>query len=547
MISEISVKIALQGGGAKLMPMLAVAEAIHILQEKGELRLSGLAGTSAGAIVAAILALRINPRHFAIKLSDNGENYISRITGKYDKYTVVKILKIARATFFSKSFSDIQELNRILLEVFSSVKPEFNASTPLSEANKALGVEDALKIVVSDLVRSKKIVIGSSSNPNDSLLDSIVHSCALPIFFRNRTSLDGSPLVDGGLFNNFPVEEINDDPRANLIGITFDQPSEIPNLDSGVSYLLHLLLSTIDQSVKQSTDAVGPGDLISIKTDVTTLDFRKALGARPGSASYENTKMLALTDLREYIRLKNSREKDRSVVDLIRDNQKIFSGHHLNVNKRQVCLGLSCTLYDLAKDGEPLYSKYSQYTMKSIFSAIDVPVYAETLGTYESVNTAPLTGFRIQVTDDCKKEIGFTQIPGMNTICVDGEFRDCIAALIYFDSPVLPEKDGGGLVEVSNTIFKLEGGSKLSETKSATVQIENVTDIPYEEGYIVLHVPCEFPEISAISTNELRFSSLTEEEIDSFYTAPAGFKSFGWKTKNLTKDVPFSLTIMASG
>jgi predicted acylesterase/phospholipase RssA len=171
----------------------------------------------------------------------------------------------------------------------------------MSSANKHIGAEDSLKIVVSNLVNSSKLVLGSTKNGDDSLLDAIVDSCALPVFFRTHASLAGSPRIDGGLYNNFPIEEINDDATANLLGITFEQPQGGQNLRSGITYLLHLLLSTIDQSVKQSTEAVSPEDLIRIPTNIQTLDFNKALNSGPGTPSYETTKEYALGRLRGYV------------------------------------------------------------------------------------------------------------------------------------------------------------------------------------------------------------------------------------------------------
>lgn len=544
MISRLPIRIALQGGGAKLMPMLAVAEAIQHLRNKQEIEIRGIAGTSAGAIVAAILALDINPRDFANRLSEKGDIYIERISGKYDKFTIVKITKILRATFFSKPYSSTDELRKILLEVFTNVSPEFSQETTMSEVKKYIKSDNPLKIVVSDLHRSKKSVISSEENAGESLLDAIVHSCALPIFFRNRAALSASPLVDGGLYNNFPTEEICEDPNSNIIGITFSQPSAIPKLNNGLSYLLHLLLSTIDQSVRKSRDLVSPDDLISIETDISTLDFDKALAAKPGTSTYENVKSVALSDLRKYVRRKNSRTRTRTINELIRDNQRIFENHHLNVKKRQIFLGLAITFSDLAKEGEPKHSRYSEQTLKSRFSAINEPIYAVSLGSFEPLDSSPLTGFCIRVLDDKKNELGFTQVPGFNTVQVEKENHDFISTLIYFDSPVLPPGEGGSEVEVSKTDHIIEAGNRLYKNGEAVLSLRNVTNIPYEEAALLIHIPIEISTVFAKSNNERNFTEMTTSEINSFSPTPAGFKSYGWKTASLNRKSDFSLTLM---
>ncbi len=52
------VKLALQGGGAKITSILAAMEAVEKLEENGEIEVTEIAGTSAGAIIAVLYAGR---------------------------------------------------------------------------------------------------------------------------------------------------------------------------------------------------------------------------------------------------------------------------------------------------------------------------------------------------------------------------------------------------------------------------------------------------------------------------------------------------------
>jgi len=52
----IPIQLAVQGGGAKLCALMAAMEAVQRLEEEGVLRVTRLAGTSAGSIAASLYA-----------------------------------------------------------------------------------------------------------------------------------------------------------------------------------------------------------------------------------------------------------------------------------------------------------------------------------------------------------------------------------------------------------------------------------------------------------------------------------------------------------
>ena len=55
-----SIQLAIQGGGAKICHLLAAMEAIQELERLDELKVTRIAGTSAGAIVACMYAAKID-------------------------------------------------------------------------------------------------------------------------------------------------------------------------------------------------------------------------------------------------------------------------------------------------------------------------------------------------------------------------------------------------------------------------------------------------------------------------------------------------------
>src|SRR5712691_8887215 len=57
--SAFRLQLAIQGGGAKICTLLAAMEAVQSLEEEGILKVTGVAGTSAGAIVGCLFAAGI--------------------------------------------------------------------------------------------------------------------------------------------------------------------------------------------------------------------------------------------------------------------------------------------------------------------------------------------------------------------------------------------------------------------------------------------------------------------------------------------------------
>src|SRR5687768_14248850 len=56
----VPIQLAIQGGGAKITYLIAALEAVQQLQRQGVLRVTRIAGTSAGAIAGALFAAGVD-------------------------------------------------------------------------------------------------------------------------------------------------------------------------------------------------------------------------------------------------------------------------------------------------------------------------------------------------------------------------------------------------------------------------------------------------------------------------------------------------------
>lgn len=234
------------GGGVKAYAFIGALESI----EKKKLRFERVAGTSAGAIVAAFLAAGYKPDELRALLDDLDLRsfldtpYLSRLLPGSKWFFLYFQMGIYKGDKFENWI--YQQLATRNIVTFGDLK------------------KDYLKVVVSDLTLGKLVVIPDDLervygiNPNQFPVAKAVRmSAGFPYFFMPQ-KLAGknnqkSIMVDGGLLSNFPMWVFDSDSKKRLrplLGIKLSeslqhaQPSKINNaLD-----MLHALFTTMKQA-----------------------------------------------------------------------------------------------------------------------------------------------------------------------------------------------------------------------------------------------------------------------------------------------------------
>src|SRR5437879_3733318 len=77
--SAFPIQLAIQGGGAKIYALMAAMEAVQDLQEKGIIKVTKIAGTSAGAIVGCLFAAGIRMETLRARLRGMSTKEIKRL------------------------------------------------------------------------------------------------------------------------------------------------------------------------------------------------------------------------------------------------------------------------------------------------------------------------------------------------------------------------------------------------------------------------------------------------------------------------------------
>lgn len=300
------IQVVFQGGGAKFAQLLAIAETLQDMEQSGQIEITRLAGTSAGSLVAGLLACgidvkdlrgRLGAQNYAktalegiIKPLGETQHYNGAVTSKI-KWLInilrrsILIVKKGKAFLIYRrfhrheSFGDISKLRKFLLELF---QPESRTDS----SGNWVGQGKPIFIVCTDLQQLKPRSyhhIPEDHSAIANMVDSIVHSCALPGYFRTVKDLADNPYVDGGIVNNFPASYLTEGDGkvlfGNVLGISFQsQAAKVFREQDEIThwnYLRNVVDAAMAYSVKTSTEHV---DLkFDIPNPLETLDFDSAI------------------------------------------------------------------------------------------------------------------------------------------------------------------------------------------------------------------------------------------------------------------------------
>lgn len=557
----VPVQLAIQGGGAKLVPLLAALQAVAHLEEAGQLRVTRVAATSAGAIAGALFAAPVDMDVVKTHLKAKAPLLI-------DSYAPPTVVRKGWALFWRRPFWNVQTIKSSLLELLGKRKS-------LSD------LERPIRIVATDLKNLKKVV---RSQPEDALIDAIMDSCAIPLFFRTPTSdTDGAALiVDGGICANLPSEELIADAQdGEVIGISFET-SLIPTNPVGiVGFATTLLNSAMEHAVLRARQSLGSERLLSLRTDIDTFDFRRALTeglATEWDNCYEQSKdffqayvgrTLEHEELRKGEQARLARQAEETAYELARESAR----------RQQLSDALS-TIRRTAGDvylvqEAPKRFAYTRFSVvitahsllaeahepdtvirRSIIRAADAPICAHLASTLTERNELPLLD-EYQMLDKDGHELRIEQIE------LDPEYitLDEIAAIrhrkiVYFRAP-LQVNDIREPFEL-RTREKFTGSfAKLRRTKEDTISLR----INRVSGTVpIVDLVVQLPK--AYSGTKLLPGGLRDEEgqwVDFFqgqeiaqhvlnleYPAPFGFFSLGWRGLDVVSGTRFGCKINAT-
>jgi predicted acylesterase/phospholipase RssA len=296
-----NVQLAFQGGGAKFAAMLPVADAFVTAQASGDVKIKAVAGTSAGAICAALVACGADFSKVRSFLSNQGEQWVSQLIPP-------EVMPLAERNA-ELSWWEWLAYRKLLVSVLWQGNPVLSAQA-LSDFLQALfkgscvpGIKkiekcsSALTIIASNVSASKAVV-----HQSGDLIPALVDSCALPVIFRSFKTLSRSHNVDGGLCDNLPVEGLLADVESPVFAIypvvPDDQSTPKNNI---VTYILSLLSASINHCVLRSQAMIAEPFRFELETDLGLLEFRRAVEFLRNDDWYSQRKQEAAARIQDFL------------------------------------------------------------------------------------------------------------------------------------------------------------------------------------------------------------------------------------------------------
>jgi NTE family protein len=254
------VNLVFQGGGVRGIAYAGVLEGMP-----DYVRIHAVGGTSAGAIVAALLAIgqrgpqlrqHLNPERFAGFLSEDERSRLERITifGREVQAMWSDCQRRGKPISLWKAFQLFRKHRKHLWGDVSAIARDrgFYRSDTLRQwldqvfgdtRFSQIGTDD-LRVVAADTQARRYVVYTKDRNPSKRIAEAVHASASIPLFFRPY--IDGTaPIVDGGVLSNFPAYLFAKDPYPT-IGFRLRDIEAPADLSSPRGFLRALLLTMVE-------------------------------------------------------------------------------------------------------------------------------------------------------------------------------------------------------------------------------------------------------------------------------------------------------------
>ncbi|GAB7386809.1 patatin-like phospholipase family protein [Bacillaceae bacterium] len=291
-----------EGGGVKVLSLIG---AVERLEEEGY-RWKRLAGTSAGSILASLLAAGYSASELKSLFMDlDFRQFADGIDWGCFTYVAngIRLLK-------GKGLYRGERLEAWLDELLRQKGVRTFAGLP----------QEKLQIIASDITNGKMLILPQDIEPHGippaelAVSRAVRMSCSLPFFYQPvviQTKGKGKIfIVDGGLLSNYPIWifDRKGEPRWPTFGFRIasrhdGKPREIRDLFSYLNALFATMLETQDMKYVDDPDAIRTIFISSLGIKTTQFDLRreqKLALYREGRKAAE--KFLAKWDFSSYVK-----------------------------------------------------------------------------------------------------------------------------------------------------------------------------------------------------------------------------------------------------
>lgn len=485
MKTPVDTVFAFQGGGAKFFAHLAILESIFELNIGKEIYMKGAVGTSAGAVAAAILGTGQNPSEFRTRFGIYAPKYLAKLPKNLSK------LDMAAAIFFGRSVVNETLLRDFVRDFFT---PEW-ADMPLSK------LPIPVRLVVSDIRYGEKFIFNEKNDTK--LCDAIVHSCAVPLYFRSFSNPSG--YVDGGLCSNLPGEEVLGIARdAEIFGFSFKKTafnSQSSGITGFPSLLKSLLTTSIETSVAEAAarlKSMGAA-VLEIDSKIKTFQFGAAIQEVNGPGEeYKRIREETTQWMRHELHRKRQYRQSVIPVDdqisakLKRLMDAVYQVHLdslADVDFKIRKFVIECVCNSLVPERVNLFGTSDEVLQTLTLMPIEKPLLSYSLGLGQASWPLYDTQIDYRVTDENGQRLNCRIIPMVVELPNRGGslWRSCV---FYFYPPLQPDKtyEIRCSVRVESALSRIRKGEDkdwfcyTSQQAKLIETLELVAYIPEEAG-----------------------------------------------------------------
>jgi|GEM_PF-6783234 len=407
---------------------MAAMEAVQELEREGVLKVTRLAGTSAGSIVASLFAAGHDFTDLRTRVQDNRERL--RKVVPLQSSRVVWVLKMLAG----RPVWSMATLRRILNDLFGK------KSVATFRDLRAKGRD--LIVVATDITNG---AMRAYTGDDDLVVPSVLDSCALPFFFRGPAARDaGSLIVDGGICENFPVQRLLDDEKTHgvVLGISFPagQSGETPA--NVLTFSAALLRAAIDNGVRQAQHRLGAARVFMAETTVDTLAFDRALDHGFGD-SYDLVKRKAYDFFSEFAETQQSggsdvtldRRWEEESAATLQSHADIYNAQHRQVKMVYHEARVITTIHSMLGRNGDGHVPADEVLYEMRFEPAEQPVHCHRVALVEQAKLEFLSTKRWRVLDSLGRSIRTIDL-----LARDVAQPDRRAYLLFFD-PVLQPRD----------------------------------------------------------------------------------------------------------
>lgn len=520
----IPIQLAIQGGGAKITHLIAALEAVQNLEREGVLRVTRIAGTSAGAIAGALYAARVDMQRARAAFESHREELLRAFP------PVSARLRAAWKLVTRRPFWDAAPLRRVVASL-------------LAPCERLGDLEIPLVIVAADLTNMQPRVYAGAAEP---LISSLMDSAGIPFFFRTAVpDAHGGyrVIVDGGVCDNLPTDELSySAENGEVVGITFSVSRNGTPLSGYLDFARALLDTALNASVLRAQLALGLNSFV-IRTDAGSFDFHRAFEHGLG-AEYRETRLLAEAFFRDYAARAARLEAERRLPlaspeeartdlpetrlhDVVRGLRSMYREQQEPVRFEMLSLRMVVTAASKGDGADHVRHEL-------VFRAASQPVGCYKIKLTSASGSEQKT--ECEVFDRNGRPIAFDLVP------ITDDPAEAREYLLFFRQPIVPNDPRAPVtLRVRDAAA---GALRLPQQgRDELLTRASRADRPISRVEIVVQLPEELADTVIAAAPGSRGMRMSPAELMPF-AAPAGFFTLGWKGENVPPNTNFGCNLM---